>query len=567
MQQQQNTKQQQVDEQVEQARQNGYVLATAETPRQVHDVYRHWCEQECRPAISVKTQGTYATLTVDMRTAIKGWESAGMLQRGDAWPALAPDIAECLHQWTARYLHHSPAQSGSASTDCQELVLKDMQIEDVDQAVREFLHLWARFESAYQVLLKAQHQTVHPEAQALQRAQISWKSALARTPAQDTPSCEHVAIPERLPALLTKEQICTFLGLPARTAGLKTVLVAQLTVALENDAETKARFFEVFAEEIAIEPWELEKLLDCTPTERKRWVSDGKLVPLATRSVRKSGKELVYPIFDRRDVAQMTPQTLVRLREEHASLIAMRRQTGARNARESRIKYAEARKLALARVEEACEEGVRLDSPELTAVLRLAFWTQMASRWAKENMAKSRRATKQSALYRQRMEAWYQRKNEALQVLAHSPYARLSYYRPEDADKIDMEFCADHYEIFREGYYEGKWDFYACHKAALHACPACRISVTQEYYALYVIEISAPTSPVSTFSFHIPQPIGKAFLPPARTLPQVSHVEQEGLFRFGRGLYAEEKMLYREKDVEAHFAQALAEASIRPGMI
>jgi hypothetical protein len=568
---QQSTKQQRVDKLVEQARQDGYVLETPEMPRQVRDFYQHWCTQEHRPAISVKTQGAYATLTIDVRTAIKEWENAGMLRRGDVWPqlALTPDMAQCLHQWTARYLCRLPAQPGSVSTDSQELVLENMPVEDVDQAIHEFLRLWARFKGEYEAPLEARQQTLRTEAQAVQRAEPPWKSALVRALAQETEevsSCEHVAIPERLPVLLTKEQICAFLGLPARTAGLKAALVAQLSAALENDAETKARFFEVFAEEIAVEPWELEKQLGCTATERKRWVSDGKLVPLATRSVRRSGKELVYPVFDRRDVARMTPETLARFREEHASLVAMRRQTGARNARESRIRYAEARKLALSRVEEACEEGVRLDSPELTAVLRLAFWTQMASRWAKENMVKSVHATKHSARYRKRMEAWYQRKNEALQVLAHSPYARISYYRPEDADKIDLEFCAGHYEIFREGYYEGKWDFYACHKAELHACPACRISVAREYYALYVIEISAPTSPASTFSFHIPQPIGKAFLPPARTLPLVSHVEQEGLFRFGRKLYDEEKTLYREQDVETHFAQALAEASVRPGI-
>jgi hypothetical protein len=170
------------------------------------------------------------------------------------------------------------------------------------------------------------------------------------------------------------------------------------------------------------------------------------------------------------------------------------------------------------------------------------------------------RATKYSALYRKRTEEWYQRKDEALQVLVNSSYARLSYYRPEDADKIDLVLCDDLYEVFREGYYEGKRDFYTYHKAEIHACPACQVSVSREYYTLYAVEISAPICPESTFSFHIPQPIGKAFLPPARTLPQVSHVEQEGLLRFGRRLYAEEKMLYREKDVAAHLAKALTEA-------
>jgi hypothetical protein len=400
-------------------------------------------------------------------------------------------------------------------------------------------------------------------------AEPAWKSALARASERDAPPArtfDHVAVPEHLPALLSKEQICAFLGLPARTAERKAALVARLSMALENDAETKARFFEVFVEEMAVEPWELEKLLGCAATERKRWVSDGKLVPLATRSVWKSGKELVYPVFDRRDVANITPELLARFREEHASLVAVRRKTGARIARESRIRYAEARKLAFEEVEEAFGEWARLGSPELAAVLRLAFWAQMASRWAKENLAKSARATKYSALYRKQADEWYRRKDEALQVLVRSSYAHLSYYRPEDADKIDLELCEEHYEVLREGYYEGKRDFYASHKAEIHACPACQVRVSREYYALYAVEISAAIRPESTFSFHIPQPIGKAFLPPARALPHVSHVEQEGLFRFGRRLYAEEKMLYREKDVVAHLAQALTEARDQLGI-
>jgi hypothetical protein len=87
------------------------------------------------------------------------------------------------------------------------------------------------------------------------------------------------------------------------------------------------------------------------------------------------------------------------------------------------------------------------------------------------------------------------------------------------------------------------------------------VSVSLEYYSLYAVEVSASICPESTFSFHIPRPVGKAFLPPPQTLPQVSHIErEEGLFRFGRRLYAEEKMLYREKDVAAHLAKALTEA-------
>jgi hypothetical protein len=352
----QEKKRQQVDELVEQAKQNGYLIATAETPQQVRDRYRHWCKQERRPAISVEARGACATVTIDARTAAKGWEETGTIRNGDAWPqlALTPGMEAQLVPWTAYYLHRSPSQPTAFYTSSRELVLENILVEDVDQAVREFLSLWFQSKGEYEALLDARHQALRAEAQVARPEEPDWKSALARASEKDTPpalSCDQIAVPERLPALLSQEQICAFLGLPARTAGRKAALVAQLSAALESDAETKARFFEIFVEEMAVEPWELEELLGCTATERKRWVSDGKLLPLATRSVWKSGKELVYPVFDRRYVANIAPETLAHFREEHASLVAVRRKTGARIAQESRTRYAEARKLAFEEVE------------------------------------------------------------------------------------------------------------------------------------------------------------------------------------------------------------------------
>jgi hypothetical protein len=40
---------------------------------------------------------------------------------------------------------------------------------------------------------------------------------------------------------------------------------------LNADRTALAQFFEVFKHELAVTPLELESLLECTPTERKRW--------------------------------------------------------------------------------------------------------------------------------------------------------------------------------------------------------------------------------------------------------------------------------------------------------
>jgi hypothetical protein len=146
-------------------------------------------------------------------------------------------------------------------------------------------------------------------------------------------------------------------------------------------------------------------------------------------------------------------------------------------------------------------------------------------------------------------------------VLAHSSYARIAFYRPDQADKITLSLCDDHYQSMKQGFYKGKRDFYGAHTKEIKACPVCHVVIELEYYSLYSLEIVADVRPDTRFAFHIPYHSGLAFLPPPHSLAHVTQTEQEdGLFRFGRRLEEGEKILYREKDVETQFAQALTEA-------
>ena len=375
------------------------------------------------------------------------------------------------------------------------------------------------------------------------------------------PIGDSIKVPEHLSTLLSKVQISAFLGLPTKAKEPKATLVLQLCTLLEADQCVKARFFDVFAQELAAEPWELETLLGCSTTERKRWVADGKLTPLTTRSVFKSGRELVYPVFDRRSIQRLTQQDRDGWRAEHAALVAMRRKTGAQMASSRRVQNEQARQNEFARVESVFSEWEQHEFPELAAIFRLAYWTMWASRWAKENQVKSIQAVKYQALYEQRRERWYARKDEALSVLAHSSYAHIAFYRPDQADKITLSLCDDHYQSMKQGFYEGKRDFYVAHTKEIKACPGCHVTIELDYYSLYSLEIVAGVRPDMRFAFHIPYLSGIAFLPPPHSLPHVTQAEQEdGLFRFGRRLEEGEKVLYREKDVETQFAQALTEA-------
>ena len=87
-------------------------------------------------------------------------------------------------------------------------------------------------------------------------------------------------MPDEWATLLSKEQLgafLTFLKLPASAREIKANLVQHLLMRLEADEVARAQFFEVFAFELAVPPWQLETLLGCTTTERKRWTEEQKL--------------------------------------------------------------------------------------------------------------------------------------------------------------------------------------------------------------------------------------------------------------------------------------------------
>src|SRR5712692_418118 len=553
---------------VEQAKQQGYLLVTPETPKLATDYFRHWCKQALHPAITVALRGACATVIADTGPVGTGLEAQGKLWRSDPWPTLAstPDLQAKLTQLAELYLSRSPYQAMFFRTGRDETILKNILAEDAEQAVHDLLTLWSHTLAQYEALLETRHRADISETRSSGPAEPAWMVVLKQVEEQaetamDLPVGDTIKVPEHLSTLLSKMQICAFLGLPTKTNESKAALVQRLCTILEADQRAKARFFDVFAQELAVEPWELETLLGCSKTERKRWLADGKLTPLTTRSVFKSGRELVYPVFDRRSIQRLTQEDIEGWRAEHAALVAMRRKTGAQKASSRRVQNKQARQNEFAMVESVFSEWEQHEFPELAAIFRLAYWTMWVSRWAKENHVKGIKAVKYQALYEQQRERWYARKDEAVSVLANSSYARIAFYRPDQADKITLSLCDDHYQSMKQGFYEGKRDFYVAHTKEIKACPGCNVTIELDYYSLYSLEIVADVRPDMRFAFHIPYPLGIAFLPPPHSLPHVTQAEQEdGLFRFGRRLEEGEKILYREKDVETQFTQALTAA-------
>ncbi len=157
----------------------------------------------------------------------------------------------------------------------------------------------------------------------MEEARTAWVKTLARLSAQgQTATCpeldERVVLPVERVARLTKEQLGAFLAflkVSASSREMKVNLVQQLLTRLEMDNLAKAQFFEVFAFELAVQPWELETLLGCTTIERKRWTEEQKLPVLGYGSFRHA-----YVVYDRRVILALASSDIETWRSEHQAV-------------------------------------------------------------------------------------------------------------------------------------------------------------------------------------------------------------------------------------------------------
>lgn len=359
---------------------------------------------------------------------------------------------------------------------------------------------------------------------------------------------------------LAKAQVVEFLKIPQKVKVTKELLITQLLTLIETDAHEYIRLLNTFPLELAVGPTELEELLNCSRVERRRWVGEGKIPVLEHRLFTKAGQHLLYPVHDRRVILDISQEEIAQWREEHQVQVLERRKKGASRAVERRKANVLTRQDFQRSLFCIVEEWRHKGSLELATAFQLAYWTVWASRWAKENHVRYLRGTKHAALYATRRDAWYRRKNEALRTLVPLPYARLSFYRPVNADRRYLFLCEEHQQMKEEEYYHSLWDFFYEHLYVIKTCPHCVINEEKDFYALYHIEVTSPLFPDTHFSFHMPYPMGRSWFPHPDKLPCVEHVEQDGLFRFGRALFATEKITHREKDVLHYFEKALHEA-------
>jgi hypothetical protein len=270
-----------------QACQQGYLVIFPDTSQVVTDTFRHWCKEHTHPYIWIETRGRQqATLRAQTKTVVAR-EASAVLAR----------FREQLPQLSAPYLAHAQARGYQASLTWisrRQVALEEMLAEEAEAVAREVVALWAG--------LLAEERQREAEQEALRRAALEpvWNRELKRLR-------ERGQQPE-LP-WLTKE------------------------VVLPTEWDT------LFTRE-QLSAWELEILLACTPTERKRWTDEGRLPVLDRRSFRKAGSRMEYPVFDRRVILGLPRAELDRWRAEHQALVKEHRRAGARAAAAKRKDFA-----------------------------------------------------------------------------------------------------------------------------------------------------------------------------------------------------------------------------------
>lgn len=218
-------------------------------------------------------------------------------------------------------------------------------------------------------------------------------------------------------------------------------------------------------EKLALHPTSTEELLSINKSERLRWQKEGKLIVNHYTPFRAYGKSFDCPMYDYREIHKLTQDDIETWREEHKATVSANRKSGASKASETRKKNKELVKNFYENEWIAMVNKWEDIDIELAKTFKLAFWTMWCSRMAKEFQEKAHRATSANvSKYNSKKEDFYKYKNKALELLTKSKYTNISFYRPDNADKIMVSFCDYHYENWREersymSYYD-KWDYY-----------------------------------------------------------------------------------------------------------
>ena len=312
------------EERAAQACEQGYLIISPASSHVVADTFRTWCKQQNQPYILIEPCGQYVAR---LRIQTKAVNIRGIHKVLTRFQEQLPVLA-------APYLANAQAEGHEATLTWvakRQITLERILVRDAQPATQEIIALWTT--------IAAEERQRDSEQEATRQAERvpMWQRELNRlreqgVPPELSPLAETVVLPDEWEKVLTREHLAAFLAylsLPVTKRTAKVVLTGHIQEQLATNPSARSLFFDIFKYELAVPPWELETLLPCTLTERKRWTDEEKLPILELRSFRKAGSDKTYPVFDRRVILTLSPTELEQWRAEHQANLKERRSAAA----------------------------------------------------------------------------------------------------------------------------------------------------------------------------------------------------------------------------------------------
>ena len=359
---------------------------------------------------------------------------------------------------------------------------------------------------------------------------------------------------------ISKSELISFLEKDIKTNIKKEHLMIELVILLKDNEILQRQLYNLYKERFALTSSKVEEILKCSKLERKRWGEKGLINIIGYRDFSKWGKHLQIPLYDRLHIYSIKEKDVETWRENYNINKKTTKKEAVKTGKITKSINDKAREIFKEDFKKLLVSWYKIDS-KLGVTYELAFWIVWVSRWAKENQLKAKNAKSKKEKYLLQFNYLYELKNQGIELLLKSNFKTLGFYRPEDCDKyIILSFCKKHYEDWcneRESMYITKWEFFDENKKQILCCKECAVDIIKDYYSLFYLEINNHYVPNLKFGFHTPFGIGKNIFSNLEEIPKISHKEQDGIFRFGRNLFQDEKIIYSEIFVLKKFTEVV----------
>ena len=296
--------------------------------------------------------------------------------------------------------------------------------------------------------------------------------------------------------------------------------VTTVTKRLKNLTQARA-LDAIISKFIGLSPRDLEEMIGCSSTERKRWMSEN-LLETAFETSFKYGTFKHSTLFS----AASVHRNIDNLREKQKK----KNHNNRKNAVIKALATKNENKLKVASNMIAIE---KLKShPKYGDLAYLCLLSQAASRYAKKYPSSE----------------WYVLKDMALQTIINriphiTENVTLSFYQPASPNKYQTKLCKHHLSewqrtIRENDYYVDFGDWISVLRSKSNCCK-CEFHEIQHYYSLFYVEVNIPDLDIK-FSYHLPYPSAKQWIKPSiadlKKVESVNHIENEnvGEARFGR---------------------------------